>query len=230
MELDDLKGAWQRLEQQLESQQRLSTALLAEHRASRLQAALRPLFWWQVVQLVTGVALASLAARFWLSHLETTVLVASGIVVHVYAVLLIVNGARVLLRLGAIDYGAPVTVTQKQVAQLERTYVVSGWVLGLPWWLLWIPVSLMLLQTAGIDVLSGGASGWLTANIIVGVVGMLATVALVLWARRSSRPGVRAYVDRIMAGATITNARQHLEQIEQFEREGAPDESQRFTS
>lgn len=217
MELDDLKPAWQRLERELSEQKRMTSALLAERASARVESALRPLFNWQVLQILIGFVLASLGARFWLPRMDQALLMVSGIIVHAYGIALIINGIHVVLRLREIDYSAPVTTLQRRVARLERSYVLSGWILGLPWWLLWIPVGLVVITLAGIDLSRVPPESWLPANIVFGLVGMALTVVGYRWARRSSRPRVRERLARMVSGASIDRAKRLLADVERFE-------------
>jgi len=219
MELDDLRETWQRMERELQSQKRISTDLLAERFSSRIEASLKPLFNWQILQIIIGIGLAALAGQFWVPRMDQTLLLVAGIIVHIYGVALIINGIRILMRLKEIDYGASVTTLQKRIARLERSYIQSGWILGLPWWLLWIPMALVLLTLAGIDLSRIPPENWLPANIAVGVIGMLLTVVGFHWARRSKRPGMRARVDRMVSGASIDGAKRLLVDVERFERD-----------
>lgn len=219
MELDDLKLAWQQMDKELRTQRKITVALLADRNSANLADSLRPLFNWQVFQVILGVCLAGASAQFWLARLDQPLFFVSGVILHAYAIALIVNGARVLLRLKEIDYSAPVTLVQKRVARLEHSYVVSGWILGLPWWLLWIPVAIMLLTIIGVDLSRVPVGNWLPANIFVGVVGMILTVIGFRWASRSSRPGLKARMERMVRGASIENARRVLNDIERFEQE-----------
>ncbi|MDX2412896.1 MAG: hypothetical protein QNK16_11110 [Woeseiaceae bacterium] len=219
MELDDLKPAWQRMERELQAQRRITSTLLAERASSRVEASLKPLFNWQVFQIIVGIGLAGLAAQFWLPRMDQTLLLVSGIIVHAYGVALIINGINVVLRLREIDYGAPVTTLQKHVARLERSYVLSGWILGLPWWLLWIPMALMFLSLAGVDLSRVSPENWLPANIVFGTIGMFLTVVGFYWARHSSRPGVRARLERMVSVASIDKAKRLLTDIERFEQD-----------
>ena len=219
MELNELKQKWQSMEQELQAQKRITAKLLAERTSSGLEASLRPLFRSQVLQIVVGVVLAALAGQFWVARVEQTPLLVAGIVVHVYAIALIINGVRVILRFKEIDFSAPVTILQRRVAQLEHTYVRSGWILGLPWWVLWIPVALMVLEFFGIDISRVPAESWMPGSIAFGVAGMLLTVIVFRWARRSTRPGVRERVERMASGVSIDKAKRLLVDIERFEQE-----------
>mgnify|MGYP001823265793 CR=1 FL=1 len=219
MELNELKQAWQNMEQELQAQKRISAKLLAERTSSGLEASLRPLFRWQVVQIVIGVCLSALAGQFWVARADQTSLLVAGIIVHIYAIALIINGARVLMRFKEIDLSASVTTLQRRVARLEQTYVRSGWILGLPWWVLWIPVALMLLEMIGIDISRVPASSWMPGSIAFGILGMLLTVIGFQWARRSTRPGVRERVERMASGVNIDKAKRLLADVERFEQE-----------
>ena len=219
MELNELKQKWQSMEQELQAQRRITAKLLAERTSSGVEASLQPLFRSQVLQIVVGVVLAALAGQFWVARVEQTPLLVAGIVVHVYAIALIINGVRVILRFKEIDFSAPVTILQRRVARLEHTYVRSGWILGLPWWVLWIPVALMMLDFFGIDISRVPAESWMPGSIAVGVAGMLLTVIVFHWARRSTRPGVRERVERMASGVSIDKAKRLLVDIERFEQE-----------
>lgn len=218
MELDDLKETWQRLEHELQEQKRINLALHSQQASSRVQSSLKPLVNWQILQIVFGIAIAGLGAQFWIPRMDQTLFLVAGVIVHIYGVALVINGVRVLMRLFEIDYGAPVTTLQKQIARLEQSYIVSGWIVGLPWWLLWIPMALIGMALAGADVSHIATQSWLPVNIGVGVVGMLLTVAGYHWARRSTRPGLRAQLDRLVGGTSIDNAKRLMSDIEQFER------------
>lgn len=217
MELDDLKSAWQQVTQELEAQKRVTDKLLTERTSRRLEDALRPLFTWQVVQIGVGVLLASIGGQFWVARTGEAVLLASGLTVHAYGIALIINGIRVVMRYREIDFGAPVTTLQKHVAQLERSYVISGWILGLPWWLLWIPLAIVLLTLMGVDVLQGDASGWLVPNIVAGLCGMVLTLVAYFWARGSTQPGARERLARMVRGASLDRAQALLADVESFE-------------
>ncbi len=217
MELDDLKPALAKLERELQLQRKMTTALVAERAVSRVRDSLAPLFNWQVFQIVAGLVLVVLAGPFWVERMDQTLSLVSGISLHIYGIAMIVNGIRVVMRLREIDYAAPVITLQKRIASLERSYVLSGWILGLPWWLLWIPVGVVIASFLGIDISRVPAEQWLPINIVVGIVGMLLTVAAFHWVQRSGSPDVRSRVQRMVSGASISNAKRLVGDIERFE-------------
>ena len=216
MELDELKSAWQSVVQEQQTLKHVTATLVAERNRSRLERVLTPLFKWQVAQIVMGVVLAGVGGQFWIPRMDEPVLFASGLIVHAYGIALIINGLRVVLRYREIDFSAPVIALQRSVARLERSYVISGWILGLPWWLLWIPMAIVLMTLIGVDVWRGEASGWLTVNIVVGLIGMGITVAAYFWARRSTRPGVQKRLGRLVRGASLDQAQALLAEVDAF--------------
>jgi len=218
MELDDMKGAWQHVDAGLGPMERMELFQRAEQAGGRMQSSLRPLLGWQWVQLAAGVVLALVAGLFWTRHTDQALLLGSGLVLHAYGIALIVHGARVVWRLQQLDYSAPVTTLQRDLAGLERSYVRSGWMLSLPWWVLWVPFLLVGMQLVGVDVAEASLDAWLLANMGVGVLGMLLTVAVFRWAHRSTRPGFRERLVAFSRVESIERARQALVEVERFER------------
>ena len=70
MELDDMKQAWQQLNQRLDRQQALNLRLYREGRLDKLRHGLRPLIWGQAIQLAFGVLFMLLGTAYWTSHMD----------------------------------------------------------------------------------------------------------------------------------------------------------------
>jgi len=134
------------------------------------------------------------------------------VILHAYAVLMIVLGARVLWRLYSLDFAAPVVSIQKQLEQLRGSYVSSGLAVGLPWWLLWIPCAILFLR---MDLQSSTQLAWVAGSAAFGVAGILMT----LWLCRGSYRMPPAGTDDPLGGTSLQKARRFLHEIEQFERE-----------
>lgn len=219
MNLDELKPAWNELERRVIAQQTVIDELLLKQTSRDVQKSIKPLMFGQIAQIVIGVALAGLGAQFWIPRTGISLFLVSGLITHLYGVALIINGIRVLRKVLAVDFSSPVLVVQKGIAEIESTYVTSGWVLGLPWWLLWIPISIVVLTFAGIDLLRVEPSTWLIPNIVIGVLGMVATVFGYRYLRSTANPEIQSRLDRMVAGASIQEAKARLADFEQFERE-----------
>ncbi len=219
MEFDDMKAAWQTLDRRFEQQHALNLQLFRESRADKARSGLRPLFWGQMAQIVFGVLMIVLGVSVWNSHRDVTHLLISGIIVHVYGVVAIMLAGITLGMIRRLDYAAPVLIIQKQLAQLRSFYVRNGMIVGLSWWLFWIPfVASFFAWLAGVDffVNLNGAIGWCVA---VGVAGLIGTWAFHRWAQRSGRALLLRLMDDNMTGRSLRKAQSILDEIRHFEHE-----------
>ncbi len=219
MELDDMKAAWQTLDRRLEQQHALNLQLFRDSRADKARTGLRPLFWGQVAQIIFGVLMILLGVSVWSSQRENIGLFVSGIIVHVYGVLAIMLAGITLGMIQRLDYAAPVVTIQKQLARLRVFYIRSGMIVGLSWWLFWIPFAAAVFAwLAGVDFYAnmGAAIGWCIA---VGVAGAFATWAFHRWAQRSGRTRLREAMDDSMTGSSLRKAQSILDEIRRFEQD-----------
>lgn len=217
MELDDLKAAWQTLDRRLEQQSALNLHIFKQDKLDRMRSSLRPLFWGQLLQILFGVAMVLFAVSFWTQHRDEPHLLFTGLIVHVYGVVTIIFAGITLGLIGRIDYSAPVLAIQKQLAQLRRIYIINGMSVGLPWWVLWLPLMQMFLMNAFGADLYVNLGAWIWGSYAIGVLGLLATWWLHRWSRDPRRARVARIVDESVTGNSLRNARRVLEEIERFE-------------
>lgn len=219
MEFDDMKAAWQTLDRRLEQQHLLNLQLFRDSRADKARSELRPLFWGQIAQILFGVLMILLGVSVWSRHPEVTRLLVSGIIVHVYGVVAIMLAGITLGMIQRLDYAAPVLTIQKKLAQLRSFYIRNGMIVGLSWWLFWIPfVATFFAWLAGVDFFANmdGAIGWCIA---LGIVGLLATWAFHRWAQRIGRVRLLKAMDDNLTGNSLRKAQLTLEEILRFEQE-----------
>jgi serine/threonine-protein kinase len=217
MDFDDMKQAVAKLDRNVTLVSSLSAAAFKERRMDRTRASLRPVFWEHVGQVALGVVLALVVGPFWWSHRSEPALFAAGLLLHVYAVLMIALGARVIVAVRTLDLDAPLIETQKALARLRRSYVMTGFIVGVPWWFLWIPLVMVVF---GIDLVASASRPWLVTNLFVAVVGIAGT----LWYYRhlwvapvdSER---RRRIEESASGKSFVAAQRFLDEIARFERE-----------
>lgn len=219
MELDDLKSAWQSLNERMDRQAALNLQILKEARLDKTRRGLRPLAWGQAFGMGVGAILALASAAFWVDHRAVPHLLIPGLIMHAYGLAMILCGARIQLLIGRIDYAAPVVEIQRRLAELRRFYIQSGKWIGLPWFVLWVPfMQVAFMGLFGADLyLNTQASWFFNINLAVGAVLWLLALALGWWASR--RPALAGKVDRAMAGRSLNRAQQELEAIAEFEQE-----------
>lgn len=214
--MNEFKDLWQQLDKKLNRQNELQFSRLKVAHLNRARSDLRPLFWGMALQVVFGLFCVLVAAPFWVGNLSTPVLWISGLVVHVYGLLAMVLGARIMLKINRLDMSAPVLGIQKQLVDLKKSYISSGWIVGLPWWVLWLPFSVIVLHQR-----TGLLSEQLpTTFLVIGsvcLVLMLVTVLAVRWASNSARPKLAAKIETLLAGVSLTKAQQSLDELLRFE-------------
>lgn len=220
MELDELKVTWQHLNKQLQQQNQLNKELLRDRKLDKTRKTLRPLYWGNIAQILLGIVSIIFAVAVWRKNLDTTAIFICGLIVHVYGITLIATAGEVIHRLTKLDYSAPVLNIQKQLLRIERAYTTRGWLVGLPWWLLWIPYSFGFAGLAGINLYAQAqGSGWFAWSVTVGVIGMIATWLWYRWARSPNRPERAKRVNQTIVGTSLTRAKQFVQELQRFEKE-----------
>lgn len=219
MEPDELKLAWRTLDARLQQQETLALHALHDRQAQRTRRGLRPLFWGQLVQMLFGIAVLVFAVAVWTAHRDSTALVLAGLVVQAYGIAVTMASGIALGQLGRIDYTAPVLAIQRQLARLQRTYVIGGMVAGLPWWLLWMPVLMLLAGAGGNTQGLAWLQSWLWSGTGIGVAGLLATWWFHRWSRAPARGELGRTLDDSLTGRSLRNAQRAIDDLARFERE-----------
>ena len=220
MELDEMRNAWLSLDRRLERQEALNLATFREGRLDRLRATLRPLLIGRIVQIVAGGVLALAFAPFWLEHLATPHLFVVGASLHLYALMLIVGGARDVYLIRRIDYAAPVVEIQQRIGELRAWLLRSAPVHGTAGCFVWVPFVLwafMVLFGADVYAHAPEVVYWLLASSVVPFAAMLLVLR---WVRRPGRSKWAAMLERSVVGERLTRAQRFLDEIAAFAREG----------
>ena len=216
MELDDLKRAWQTLDQRVQAQSALNLHMFKDSRLDKMRHGLRPLFLGQLVQIQFGVLMAGLGIACWTGHGGASSLFAAGIALHLYGVVTIIFAGVTIAAIHGIDYAGPVLEIQKQLAKLRRIYILNGACTGLPWWLLWIVAVLAAFGLAGIDI-AARAPEFVPISLAVGVAGFAGSLSLALLARAPGGGPIADFLNAGMTGASLRRAQSTLDEIARFE-------------
>ncbi len=217
MELDDMKAAWQTLSQRLETQTTLNLQMFKEGKLDRMRRGLRPLVWGQAIQITIGALIAIWGGGFWFDHKDVPHLLIAGLFVHATGILMIALGALMETLIFRIDYSAPVLTIQRQLAQLRKVYVRAGIAVGLPWYVLWVPFTMVALKSVFGPDLYLNAPRIVRDNVGFGIVCIIGTLTFLRWAR--GRPRVARRLGDFAAGRSIVRAQGLLDEIAQFQQE-----------
>lgn len=221
MELDDLKSAWQSLDRRLQLENSLKLEELRERKAERARSSLRPLFWGQCAQMLFGVVVMLMGAACWAQHRDVAAMLASGLVMHAYGVLTVIAAGVVLGMIRNIDFGQPVLAIQERLARLRRAHVIAGRIVGQPWWVLWMPMLLVLagLENSRLPPGPMPVAAWIWTSLAVGGLGLVATWTFHRWAHHPRRAQFGRRLDDHAAGGSIRKAQAVLDELKRFERE-----------
>ena len=218
MESNDMKLAWQELNRRMERQEALVARQARMASLGRVRSALWPLAVGQVVQMAFGVLAILLGTGAWREY-DAVPVFASGLIMHVYGILLIVLAGVMLDRVRKIDYAAPVTEIQLQLARLRVFYIRCGMAVGLPWWVLWVPFSIAASAVLfNVDMYARMPLA-LNASIGFGFAGLFATWLFRRWSLHPSRSALRSRLENSAAGSSLRKAEQRMDEIVRFEKE-----------
>lgn len=154
-------------------QQETAARLLISRRElmDRVKDSLRPLRFWHVIQIFIGIALIILGAQLWARNTDVLHKVINGVILHVYGVVVIGTAIHVLTRIGRMDYSKPVKEVREMLDRVRKAYLMTGPVIGFPWWLMWLPVCVAV----GFDAVM--YPGCLWVSLAIGIPGW----AISLW-------------------------------------------------
>ncbi|WP_242108435.1 serine/threonine protein kinase [Luteimonas aquatica] len=218
MDPDELKSAWQSLDRRLQQHNAIHLQLFRDSRLDKARSRLRPLFWGQIAQILFGLAFVLLAGVLWSRQPDAPHLVIAGVLVQLYGIVTIALAGGTLGKISAIDYAAPVLTIQKQLGALRQFYMHNGMVIGLSWWVLWVPVIMVLAGVTGGDLYARSPlTVW--CGLGVGVLGLLATWGFHRWAHHPSRARLGQRLDDNAAGGSIRRTQSLVEEIARFEQE-----------
>ncbi len=217
MELDEMKALWAQSNRALEASMRLNTLLLQQQNFRAADTSLKRLargIAFELIVNLTGIVLLGLFA----AHAREPRFLIPAIALGLYAIALVIAGARQLAAIGAIDYDEPVVAIQKRLLDLRlaRVRVTISTLLFAP--LMWVPLIIVLLRgILGVDVYAAG-SVWLVANGLFGlaVIPVAIAIAKRYGPRLARATPVRALADEI-AGRSLATALNALDAVRRFE-------------
>ncbi|HZP22845.1 MAG TPA: hypothetical protein VFB04_05320 [Terriglobales bacterium] len=220
MELDELRNAWEMLGQQLNRQSAINLAMYNHQKVTTIRSSLRPLLWGQALQLCMGIVAILFAAILWTMKPAAVPVIAAGAIVHLYGILCVVGAGVLLNGIRRIDYSGSVLEMQDRLARMGRAYIVSGIVLGLSWWFLWMPFLMVLLALVHVN-LYANAPALVWIGTAVGVAGLAGMLCLYRYSRMPSHDRLRRFVDGAVIGRSLQRAQAQLDEVRQFAQEAA---------
>ena len=189
-------------------QQETAARLLLSRRElmDRVKKSLQPLRRGQVIQILIGVAFIILGVQLWARNTDVPHRVINGVILHIYGVIVIGAGAHVCTRIGRMDYSKPVGQVRKMLDNVRKAYLLSGPLVGFPWWVMWIPVAV----ACGLDSVMHPYCLWV--SLAVGIPGWIISMWLYLRFVRSRTE--EAKWQKNLIGESLSQAYMSLGEIE----------------
>ncbi len=174
-----------------------------------VERALRPLFRWQIIQIIVGVSLIGLGAYGWAPNTDVLHRLVSGLIVHVYGVVYIIIAIVMMVRIKRVEPSRSLDEMRTRVGDARRWYLRTGPLLGFPWCWMWIPVSI----AAGFHPMMQRRA--LIPSLVVGIVGFVICWWLNSRVQREGRPNSVQWKTRL-AGKCFRDAFQQIDEIQRL--------------
>lgn len=219
MEIEEIRNLWAENNRKLEGSMRLNRALMQQLDLRKADTMLKGLFWGIGSELIANSAGIALLGAFAAQHVHEPRFLIPAIVLDVYAIALVLAGARQLGEINAVDYDEPVVVIQRRLAglRLMRIRTTLATLLFAP--LMWVPLLVVALRGLfGVDAYA--APAWLVANALFGlaVIPLAIFIAKRYGSRLANFTPVRALADAV-AGRSLVAALDRIDAIRRFESE-----------
>lgn len=214
MDIDALKAAMATLDDQDGG-----IVLPAAAAARKTRRSLATLIRGQIVQAGAGLAFAVAGGMVWSSLLERPgLLFASGLLVNLYGAAMIALSVAGLAHVMRIDVAAPIVDTEGHMTRLQRIKLLSGWMLGVSWWVFWLPFMAVVVRLLwGADMLAKvGIGAWLIMTLASGVAGWAGMWGLRRWAIVNGRTHLATRMDDMLTGRSFSEARRRLNEVASF--------------
>ncbi len=193
--------------QDLERQELAGRVLLLRRELmGRVERALSPLFWGQIMQMLIGIGFIAIGVFCWTRNMQVPHRVVSGAILHAYGVLMILAAAVTCGRIRRLDYSKPLDAVRDQLDAIRVHYLRSGFLLGFAWWLLWIPLGVAI----GLDFVVEPVT--LGISTAIGVLGLIASAVIVVRFLSSENPKAQKW-SRALAGESLRAASVALEEM-----------------
>ncbi len=191
-------------------QQELAGRLVLVRRElmGRVEKSLRPLFWGQILQMVAGIGFIALGVYGWAPNKHIPHRLVSGISLHVYGVLMILAAGVVCAQIKRLDFSKAVSAVRGKLDGIQKSYLRFGMILGFAWWLLWIPISVVV----GFDVVGLPPTLWISLGI--GGVGLSLSLVVLMVFLRSRHRSVETW-SNVLAGTSLRDAYRALKEIDE---------------
>ena len=219
MELDDMKRAWQELNNRLETVEVTNAHLLREAAFDKSRPGFRRLSVLLLFELILGLAAPLLVGGFLADHFLEARFAIPAFALQVFAVWMVVTTARQLAMVARLDYAAPVVAIQQTLAELYASRVRMSRAILLLSPLLWPPLAVVAAKGCfGFDLYRSFGALWVASNLAFGLA--VIPIALLISSRLAKSQTGSRFLKKLadqLAGRTLVEAQSRIAEISRFE-------------
>jgi hypothetical protein len=179
MELEELKALWNQSNRKLEASTRLNRLLLTQWNLRKTDTSLKRLVRGIAFELIVNLACVFLLGWFAAGHAGEPKFFIPVAMLDIYAIALVIAGARQFCALRSPDYNEPIVAIQSRLQRLRLARIrATMWtLLFAP--LMWLPLLIVASRGLfGIDIYAAVSPAWLAANATLGLVVIPVAIAL----------------------------------------------------
>ena len=223
MNFDNLRNEWMERDQQLEKSIQLNTRLLHEAKADRHGSVVRRQSLLSfLLELPFYLLTITMLGRFIAAHIGELKFAAPAIALDAWCIVMFAALIRQFVAIRHLDLGQPVVTLQRRLAliKVNRLRILKwSFLTGLAVW----TAPLMIVVAKGFfDVDLYAQAEFLIINVVATVL----VAALLIWLlkRYASRLQHSSFIKELLdslAGQDLAKATAFLEQLSNFEKEGA---------
>ncbi len=222
MELEELKALWNQNDRELEASTRLNRLLFAQWNLRKSDTSLERLARGITFELIVNLAGIVLLGCFAAGHAGEPKFLIPAAVLDIYAIALVIAGARQLFALRSLDYDEPVVAIQRRLQRLRLARIrATMWTLFFAP-LMWVPLLIVASRAFfGIDIYAAVSPAWLAANATLGLVVIPVAIAVAkAYGSKLERATPMRFLADEIAGRSLAAALDDLAAIRRFAEEG----------
>ncbi|MGC9991275.1 MAG: hypothetical protein ABSD52_02595 [Candidatus Cybelea sp.] len=222
MELEELKALWKQNNRKLEASTRLNALLFAQWNLRKADTSLKRFARGITFELIVNLIGIGALGWFAADHAGEPKFFIPAAILDLYAIALVIAGARQLFELRSLDYDEPVVAIQSRLQRLRLARIRATMCTLLFAPLMWVPLLIVASRWLfGIDIYAAASPAWLAANAILGLAVIPLAIALAkTYGSRLERGTPMRFLADEIAGRSLTAALDDLAAIRRFAEEG----------
>lgn len=216
----NIQNIWGELEKKLDRNWKLNLEIIRSTNLEKTRKKMTSFIWITSLTLAFYIFATYFFVHFTITSLGSPFIVASGIILASWTLLICIGAVHELELISRINYASPVTILQKQLSQIRLIVVkylrLASWILPFSF----VFIILFFKVLFGIDIAANAPLDWVLWNITISVALFL---PLTIWINKklNTRNIDKKWMYSVLKGngSQIIDSIEFLKEIERFEKE-----------